>query len=245
MNTKEKIIGILGGMGPEATLDCFAKIIKNTPAKKDQEHLRVIMDSNPKIPDRTGAILGQGESPLPALAASARSLERAGADFVIMPCVSAHLFAADLLQTISLPFLSIFEAVNTGIRRSHPRMDRVGLLGTTGTIQGGLFQERLACIGIETLICCHEKQDQVMTAIYDLKNSTPLRTQDALKADLVDAALSLVNLGAQGIIAGCTEIPLALQQKDLPVPYFDVLDLLSREAIQRAGREPVPRPGNG
>ena len=85
----EKTIGILGGMGPEATLDCFAKIIKNTPAKKDQEHLRVIIDSNPKIPDRPAAIIGKGESPVPALIHGCRCLQLAGADFIIFPCVTA------------------------------------------------------------------------------------------------------------------------------------------------------------
>ena len=85
----EKTIGILGGMGPEATLDCFAKIIKNTPAKKDQEHLRVIIDSNPKIPDRPAAIIGKGESPVPALIHGCRCLQLAGADFIIIPCVTA------------------------------------------------------------------------------------------------------------------------------------------------------------
>jgi aspartate racemase len=83
----EKVIGILGGMGPEATLDCFEKIIKNTPAGKDQDHLRVIIDSNPKIPDRTAAILGFGPSPLPLLLEGCRNLQQAGADFIIMPCI--------------------------------------------------------------------------------------------------------------------------------------------------------------
>lgn len=92
----EKVIGILGGMGPEATLDCFAKIIQNTPAKKDQEHLRIIIDSNPKVPDRTAAIIGNGESPVPLLVEGCRSLQRAKADFIIIPCVSAHFFLAEV-----------------------------------------------------------------------------------------------------------------------------------------------------
>ncbi len=94
MNTKT--IGILGGMGPEATLDCFGKIIKNTPASKDQDHLRVIIDSNPGVPDRTAAIIGGGESPVPIIIEGCRALERAGADFIIIPCVSAHFFLAEI-----------------------------------------------------------------------------------------------------------------------------------------------------
>jgi len=113
----EKIIGILGGMGPEATLDCFARIIKNTPAKKDQEHLRVIIDSNPKVPDRTAAIIGEGESPIPTLVAGCLSLQRAGADFIIIPCVSAHFFLEEIQEQIELPILSIFDAIAETIRR--------------------------------------------------------------------------------------------------------------------------------
>jgi len=88
----EKIIGILGGMGPEATIDLFYKIIKFTPAKKDQDHLRIIIDNNPKIPDRTAAILGKGEDPIPALRETAKNLEKAGADFIIIPCNNYWLY---------------------------------------------------------------------------------------------------------------------------------------------------------
>ena len=134
-----KTIGILGGMGPEATVDCFDKIIKNTPAAKDQDHLRVVIDSNPKVPDRTAAIIGGGESPVPVMVAGCRALQRAGADFIIIPCVSAHVFLADVRQQIELPVLSIFDAVAEAVTRDHPAIKVVGLLGTTGTVSGGLF----------------------------------------------------------------------------------------------------------
>ena len=89
---KEKVIGVLGGMGPEATIDLFQKIVKLTPAKKDQEHIRIIIDNNPKIPDRTKAILYNGENPLPELVKTAQNLERAGADFIIIACNTAHYY---------------------------------------------------------------------------------------------------------------------------------------------------------
>lgn len=87
-----KVIGILGGMGPEATAELFLRIIKATPAQRDQDHLRVIVDNNPKIPDRTAAILGEGQSPLPEMVRTARNLERAGVDFIVMPCNTAHYY---------------------------------------------------------------------------------------------------------------------------------------------------------
>lgn len=231
----EKVIGILGGMGPEATLNCFDKIIQNTPAGKDQDHLRVIIDSNPKIPDRTAAIFGKGPSPLPLLIQGCRNLQQAGADFIIMPCISAHYFQEELRRQITLPFVSIFDVVAESISRDHSQIKAVGLLGTTGTIQGGLFQKRLKQEGIETVICNDEVQGQVMAAIYDIKNARAERSREAITAALADAAQILVNMGAQGIIAGCTEIPLVLSAADVTVPYFDSLSILARAAIREAG----------
>jgi len=236
----EKVIGILGGMGPEATLDCFEKIIRNTPAGKDQDHLRVIIDSNPKVPDRTAAILGKGPSPLPLLLQGCRTLQQAGADFIIMPCVSAHFYQEEIRRQISLPFVSIFDVVTETLSHHHPEIKVVGLLGTTGTVRSGLFQKRLKEDGIETLVCEDKIQERVMAAIYDIKSSQANRPREGITEDLVAAAQSLISRGALGIVAGCTEIPLAMSQRDLPVPYFDVLLLLARAAIRLAGKEPLP-----
>jgi aspartate racemase len=237
---KEKTIGILGGMGPEATVDCYSRIITNTPAKTDQEHLRVIIDSNPKVPDRTAAIIAEGESPVPILVAGCRSLQQAGADFIIMPCVSAHFFLDEIQQQITLPILSIFDVVTETIISDHPQIKTVGLMGTTGTINGGLFQKRLAVAGIQTIVADEIHQSKVMEAIYDIKNSQPIRSRAQIISDLVAVADVLISKGARGIIAGCTEIPLALKQKHLSVPYFDALTILARAAIFKAGLTPIP-----
>ena len=135
----KKTIGILGGMGPEATVDCFAKIIKCTPAKKDQDHLRVLIDSNPKIPDRPAAIIGKGKSPVPAMVQGCHSLQLAGADFIIIPCVAAHFFLEEVRQQARLPILSIFDEVAETIAREHPRMQAVGILAISATINSGRF----------------------------------------------------------------------------------------------------------
>ncbi|MBW2409033.1 MAG: aspartate/glutamate racemase family protein, partial [Deltaproteobacteria bacterium] len=208
----KKTIGILGGMGPEATVDCFDKIIKNTPAAADQDHLRVVIDSNPAVPDRTAAIIGDGDSPVPVMVAGCHTLQRAGADFIIIPCGSAHVFLADLQQQIELPILSIFDAVAEAIKREYPDMKTVGLLGTTGTVSGGLFQKRLIMDEIRTLVPDSEMQSKIMSAVYDMKNAETPRSRSEITNDLVAAAESLISRkpeGAEGIIAGCTEIPLA------------------------------------
>ena len=236
---QEKTIGILGGMGPEATLNCYAAIIKSTPANTDQEHLRVIIDSNPKVPDRTAAIISKGASPVPSLVAGCRTLQSAGADFIIIPCVSAHYFLEAVRQEIELPILSIFEAVTENIRSNHPHIQTVGLMGTTGTISGGHFQKRLTDAGLTTVVPDEARQSEVMAAIYDIKNSSPVRTRRQLSSGLAAVAETLISSGAQGIIAGCTEIPLALRQKHLSVPYFDSLTILAYAAIIEAGLRPA------
>jgi aspartate racemase len=237
---KEKTIGILGGMGPEATLDCFAKIIKNTPARTDQEHLHIVIDSNPKVPDRTAAITGKGESPVPVLVAGCRALQQTGADFIIIPCVSAHFFLEEIRQQIMLPILSIFDVVAEIIMGDHPDIKTVGLMGTTGTISGGMFQKRLGADNIKTIVPAESQQAKVMAAIYDIKNSQPARTRAQITSDLITIAEDLISNGARGIVAGCTEIPLALNQEHLSVPYFDALTLLARAAIIKAGLTPAP-----
>ena len=148
----DKIIGILGGMGPEATRDLFDKIIRETPANRDQEHLRILIDNNPKIPDRTAAIIGDGENPVPAMAAGAKLLARAGADFIIIPCISAHFFLDALQNELDIPILSAFDAVSEHIVSQHPDVDTVGLIATTGTVQGRRFQQVLSNSGIQSRI---------------------------------------------------------------------------------------------
>jgi len=234
----EKTIGILGGMGPEATLELFAKIIANTPADKDQEHLRVVIDSNPKVPDRTAAILHGGPSPVPAMKAGLAALKRAGADFVVIPCVSAHYFFDELQRETRLPILSMFDVAAEHIRQHHRHIRTVGMLATTGTLQGGRFREKLQQAGIETVAPPGPDQERIMAAIYEIKGVPGGRDRDAIGAEVRDIAGRLIQRGAQGVVAGCTEIPLVLKPGDLSVPVFDTLLLLARAAITAAGRQP-------
>jgi aspartate racemase len=239
-------IGILGGMGPEATLDCFGKIIKNTPAKTDREHLRVVIDSNPGIPDRIAAILGDGQSPVPALVAGCRALEKAGAGFIIIPCVTVHFFLSEIQAQTHLPILSIFDAVAEAVGRELPDIRTVGLMGTIATIKAGFFQKRLAENNINTLLPDRAAQTKILDAIKDIKDFRSPRTRSEITIDLIAAARSLIDkkpAGARAIIAGCTEIPLALDQEHLPVPYFDSLTILARAAIRHAGKTPVALKG--
>lgn len=232
---KEGIIGILGGMGPEATADLFRKIIKNTDVGRDQDHLRVLIDNNPKIPDRTPAMLGSGESPLPMMIETAKNLERGGADFIAIPCVSSHYFIQQLRERIAIPVISILEEVTAEIKRRLPGIKRIGLIATTGTIRAALFQDQLRDIGVEVLVPQPEDQENlVMSAIYGESGIKAGFISPENREKILKASKTLIEKEAQGIIGGCTEIPLVVQQRDIEVPFFDSLDILAIAAIHRA-----------
>jgi len=232
---QEGIIGVLGGMGPEATADLFRKIIKNTEAMRDQDHLRVLIDSNPKIPERTAAIVGSGESPLPMMIDTARNLERAGADFIVIPCVTVHYFIEGLREGIAAPVISIIEEVTGEIDRRLPAVRQVGLMATTGTIRAGLFQDRLREKGVEVLVPPPGDQENlVMSAIHGESGIKAGFISLENKGKILKASKALIERGAEGIIGGCTEVPLVIDQSDMEVPFFDSLNILALAAIRLA-----------
>jgi aspartate racemase len=232
---EKKVIGILGGMGPEATVSLFRRIVEVTGATRDQDHIRIIIDNNPKIPDRTPAILGGGESPVPLMVSTARNLERAGADFIIIPCVSAHQFIDSLREAISIPILSIVDAVIAELEITSPALQVVGLLATTGTITGGHFQRGLEEVGYVVKVPVSADQEKlVMEAIYGDRGIKAGFLSAENRSKLMEASRRLMEMGAQGIIGGCTEVPLVLSQEDLSVPFFDSLLILARESVKEA-----------
>src|SRR6056297_230511 len=215
---KEKIIGILGGMGPEATIDLFQKIVKHSPAKQDQDHLRIIIDNNPKIPDRSRAILQKGENPLPEMIATAKNLERAGANLIIMPCNTAHFFYNDLQKKINIPIIHVIKETAIYIHRAFPNIQRISLFATKGTYKTMLYQTFLNKRDIETIIPTQDEQNKIMDTIYGIKAGNRL---DLLKRDILKLAENQIAKNAQGIIAGCTEIPLILKNGDIDIPLID------------------------
>ncbi len=235
----EKVTGILGGLGPEATVFIFQKILENTPASKDQEHLRILIDNNPKIPERLPAILGTGQDPVPAMVASGQALERAGADFIIIPCVSAHYFLSELRLKLRLPVLSMLDETATEIEASQPKIDVVGLLAAEGTMKVGLFQKKLAEAGIKTIIPEGMDREEVQANIFKIKDTQGKHNRKEISIHLAEIGENLVAKGAQGILIGCTEISLVLDSKSFSVRGFDALTILARAAVREAGVDPV------
>ncbi|MCP4154353.1 MAG: amino acid racemase, partial [bacterium] len=149
MIQNEKTIGILGGMGPEATVGMFDNIVAMTDAKTDQEHIPIIIFNNPKIPKRTEAILANGPSALPMLTESAKFLEKAGADFIIMPCNTSHYYYEKIIKHIGIPILHLIKETVAYSVEKHVNLKRVGLLASSGTITTALYESLFKEKGVE------------------------------------------------------------------------------------------------
>lgn len=227
----EKTIGVLGGLGPWATLDLFEKILRLTPASRDQDHLRVIIDNNPKIPDRSPAILGGGADPTPALVATARNLERAGADLIVIPCNTAHAFYGQIASAVAIPVLHIMDEVAKAARAQVSSLRRAGVLATRATMAAGLYHRAFERVGVEVVGPDASGQEIVNRAIYGVKAGQP---GAALTGELLPVAQGLVDRGADAIVLGCTELPFVLRPGDVAVPMLDSNFILAQAAVRAA-----------
>ena len=232
---KRKALGILGGMGPEATAYFFELIIRHTAADEDQGHVPIIIWSDPRVPDRTKAILEAGPSPLPSLIEGARALKAAGADLAVMPCVTAHYFLPGLAARVKIPFVSLLEESRKFLGKEHPRVRKIGLIATTGTLRSGIVGDSFAPARIEVLTPSEADQSGIMEAIYGPKGIKAGFTTGSPRRAVLGVARRLVRQGAQAIMAGCTEIPLVLGAEDLGVPFVEPMLIGARACVLRAG----------
>ena len=231
----KKTIGILGGMGPEATAYFFELIIKNTQAKKDQDHIPLIIYSNPRVPPRTDAILKRGPSPLSALLRGTKILRQAGADFIVMPCLTAHFYYPQIKAREKIPFLSLVEETLRYAQKKYPDLRKAGLIASTGTLESRLFHKTFAKKGIDIICPGRQEQKQVMEAIFGKEGIKAGQTSGHPKRLILEVAQKLVARGAQAIIAGCTEVPLVLKEEDLPVPFLEPMKITALACIRKAG----------
>jgi aspartate racemase len=220
-------IGILGGMGPAATIDFYAKLIEATPAGRDQEHLPVVVWADPRVPDRSDFLLGGGDNPTPWLRRGIDSLRQAGCDLLVVPCNTAHAFLPALARDAGMRFVSMVDVAADVIAAEGTKS--VGLLGTTGTLRSRLYADALEARGVATLEPHADHQGLVTQAIAAVKagDSGPADA-DALAA----VSRVLAERGAEQIIAACTEIVLALGGRDVRLPIVDPARLLARRVVE-------------
>ena len=227
-----KLIGVVGGVGPEASNKFCEMLVKYKKKKKDQDNIPFLHYCNPQIPDRTESILGIGEDPTEEIINTCTSLQGAGADFLVIPCNTAHHFLAEVQENIDIPILDMTKVLVKYILKDNFRLKKIGILATTGSIRAEIFQNYFNSIGIETVLPSEEDQEKiVMGAIYGSKG---IKAGKKLmpKRLLTKAANKLVENGAEAIVLGCTEIPLVLKNKDFDIKLYDPMEIVSKEIIK-------------
>ena len=228
-----RTIGILGGMGPAATADFYARIVARHGALRDQDHPPCIMYSATQIPDRTAFLLEGGADPTAELVAAAGLLEAAGADFIAIPCNSAHAFLPPIRKTVGVPVLDMVSLAVAAVSRVVPQARRIGILATTGTVESKLYEPPLRALGLEAVYPKKTVQAEVMTAIKAIK-AGELPLTGASDPRLVEAAGHLNDGEVDCIIMACTEVPLALMAGDSPVVAIDGNEVLADTSLALA-----------
>ena len=228
--TTEKIVGILGGMGPDATVDLMQRIIALTPALDDIDHIRCIVDNNPKVPSRIKAIIeGGGEDPGPCMADMGRRLESWGAHFLVIACNTAHYYYDAVQDAVKIPVLNLIDLVSAHVKLNFPEHDRVGMLASPAVAMTGLYAKRFKKMGIQDVWPDPEYQESLLQVIKAVKKGdTGPETRDAYHK----VCENLLNNGCRIAIIACTE--LSALGGDLPIKTIDAAHVLAAEIVQVA-----------
>ena len=233
-NESSLLVGVLGGMGPEATVDFMSKLISFSPGDDDQDHIRLLVDQNPTVPNRQDALLRGAISPGPVLADMARGLEAGECDFLVMPCNTAHAFQDDIKAAVDIPFVSIVDATLDAAKDAKC----VGIIATTGCIQAAIYQPVLESRGMNYVLPSDAEVAELTQLSFEVKSGNK---SDKIKADMRRLAEALVERGADLIVSACTEFPLVLEAGDLDIPLLSSTDELVRKTIAIArGHIPLP-----
>jgi len=226
-----KTLGVIGGLGPMATVYFLQLVTEMTDAVNDQEHIEILLHSKPQIPDRTNYILGKSiQSPLPDMIAIGQRLAAQGADFIAIPCITAHYFHKELVAGIGVPVIHAIEETAACLKAQG--IKTAGIMATSGTIESKLFQKAFEKSGIHTVIPDQTMQEAVMNIIYDqIKAGKPVnRTQFSQISEY------LRQKGAEKLLLGCTELSLIRRDCCLAEDYLDVMEVLARKAVSLCGK---------
>lgn len=223
-------LGIFGGMGPEATADLYKQVIKLTPAEKDQDHIPTLMYSMTQIPDRMSSIRNKDMKVIPYIVDGLKRLENAGASFIAVPCNTVHYFYEQMQEAVSIPIIHMIKETVQEVNKKYPDLRKIGLLATTATIETKLYENELLKEGYEVVVCDDQiENDYVMKAIFGIKAGIDKQINEDL---LAVAGQNVIDKGAEVIILGCTEIPMAFNPDRVNVPVINATKILAERAIQ-------------
>jgi aspartate racemase len=227
----DKILGVLGGMGPLASAHFMLRLTMLTPAERDQDHIPAILWSDPRIPDRIAGLKGTGPNPLPWLLHGLNGLRQAGCGAVVIPCNTVHAWISEMSAAAEMPILHIVDASAADLRRLSIGRGTIGVIGTVPTLAMRLYQDRFEAAGWDCIQPNADEMDRlVLPSIAMVKVN---RVADA-HAPLLEAVNALAVRGAAAVVLGCTELPLAMQagpSSEARVPVIDSIDALARAAI--------------
>ena len=234
---RHRKIGILGGVGPAATVDFMNKIVRNTPATRDQDHVKIMVEQNPQIPDRTANLVGDGEDPTIAIYATCKKLEAGKADLIAIPCNTAHAFVERIQPYLSIPIINMLTVTAQRVRQLFPGLEEVGVLATSGTIASGVYKDALESCGLRQVVPSPASQERVMSAIYGEKGVKAGYTTGQCVDDIHAAVEELAARGIEVMILGCTELPLLLPRPQLEtangrtIALIDPTDTLAKHCV--------------
>lgn len=234
-NTEKKVLGVIGGLGPIATAHFMELVIRMTDAAIDQEHLDIIIYSYPSIPDRTGYILDNTKpSPLEPMVNIGKQLAAQGADYIAIPCLTAHYFYDVLESNIPVPIINGIEATVQHLQDNG--ISRVGIMATDGTVASGLFHRVITDHGMTPIVPSPDRQRDVMHLIYDnIKANLPpdINSFRAVQHELQQ-------MGAQAIILGCTELSLIKRDHPIGAGFIDAMEVLAQQSVLLCGGKLKP-----
>lgn len=235
-------IGIVGGVGPAATIDFMSKLIAATEAERDQDHIKLMVEQNPQIPDRTSNLLSDGTDPTLALYSTCKKLESGGADIIAIPCNTAHAYVDRIQRHLNIPIVNILTETVDHIRKSRPKIRKVGILATSGTIASCLYQEALRAENLVPIVLQSDVQAKVMDAIYGEMGVKAGHREGLCRQHMIEAISALADNGAEAVIMGCTELPLiAPEQCDTQsLILFDPTQILARKCVDFSGKQKLP-----
>jgi aspartate racemase len=229
---RDEPVGVLGGLGPAATVHFLHRVVQLTDAHRDQDHVDLIVWQHGSIPDRSAFLLGHGESPEPVLVADAVALERAGARFIAIPCNTAVVWVEQMRAAVSIEVLDTVAETVDAARAAVPGLQRLGVLATDGTLLAGTYAAAAAVAGVDLLTPTAEVQQEVMSIIYD-----GVKAGEPVPRERFDAVVGhLRERGAQAVALGCTELSVLYEDLGLTDPtVIDSIDALARRVVLRAG----------
>lgn len=233
---RRRTAGVLGGLGPLATIEFMSMVAARTAARVEQEHADLVVTQRSSTPDRTAAILGRGPSPAPVMAADARRLEAAGAEFIVIPCNTASSFLGAVEQAVSVPVVSIVEETLAEVGRRLPQARRIGLMATDGTLRARVYHDAAERAGLEVVVPDESTQARVMAMIYEgVKIGRPVPRQE-----LFDCVEVLLRAGADAVVTGCTELSVLCSRLGADGgQVVDSLAALARRTVLECGCEPA------